>query len=355
MKTNQMKTNTFFPPEWVEQDAVLIAWPHADTDWHDMLDEVVACYQQIAEAILATEPLIVVAPDIEKAKADLRNVEAHAPHKVHYFGMPTNDTWARDFGAITVMRDGKCIPLDFKFDAWGMKFAADKDNLITSRLDLYELFVHSPENHRAFVLEGGSVESDGNGTVMTTASCLLSPNRNAEMTKDDITIHLKQVLGAENVLWINNGEMPGDDTDGHIDTLARFAPGDVILYNGAVCPDGEVPEAHAQQLCAMEAEIQEFVNADGRKYNLMQLPVPAPIYDEDGMQLPATYANFLVTNHRVLVPIYGQPLADDLALRIIAVAFPDHEVVGIDCNALIKQHGSLHCVTMQFPKNTLKI
>ena len=175
------------------------------------------------------------------------------------------------------------------------------------------------------------------------------------MSKDEITAYLKQVFGVSNVLWINNGEMPGDDTDGHVDTLVRFAPNDVILYNGAVCPDGEIPPAFAEQLNAMEGEIKEFVNASGRKYHLIQLPVPAPIYDEDGNQLPATYANFLITNKRVLVPIYNQPLADDLALRIIEVAFPEHEVVGIDCNALIKQHGSLHCVTMQFPKNTLNL
>lgn len=205
------------------------------------------------------------------------------------------------------------------------------------------------------MLEGGSIESDGNGTLMTTSSCLLSPNRNAEMSKDEITAYLKQVFGVSNVLWIHNGEMAGDDTDGHIDTLARFAPNDVILYNGAVCPDGEIPPAFAEQLNAMEAEIKDFVNASGRKYHLIQLPVPAPIYDEDGNQLPATYANFLIINKRVLVPIYNQPLADDLALRIIEVAFPEHEVVGIVCNALIKQHGSLHCVTMQFPKNTLNL
>lgn len=350
-----MNLNTFLPAEWAEQDAVLLAWPHADTDWCDMLDEVVECYKHIAEAILATEPLIVVTPEVERAKADLRNIESASPNPVYYYRVPTNDTWARDFGAITVVKDGECVPLDFKFDAWGMKFAADKDNLITSRLDLYELFKRTPINHRGFVLEGGSIESDGNGTLMTTSSCLLSPNRNAEMSKDEITAYLKQVFGVSNVLWINNGEMAGDDTDGHIDTLARFAPNDVILYNGAVCPDGEIPPAFAEQLNAMEAEIKDFVNASGRKYHLIQLPVPAPIYDEDGHQLPATYENFLIINKRVLVPIYNQPLADDLALRIIEVAFPEHEVVGIDCNALIKQHGSLHCVTMQFPKNTLNL
>lgn len=351
----KMDSKIFFPAEWEEQDAVLIAWPHADTDWDYMLNEVVKCYQNIAEAILAVEPLIVVTPNVEQAKAELNNVETAAPNPIYYYKVPTNDTWARDFGPITVFEEGKRVPLDFKFDAWGMKFAADKDNLITSRLDLYELFVNAPVNRRAFVLEGGSVESDGNGTLMTTSSCLLSPNRNAEMSKSEITDYLKHAFGVSNVLWINNGEMPGDDTDGHIDTLARFAPNDVILYNGAVCPSGEIPAAHAEHLIAMESEIKEFVNAKGRKYNLMQLPIPAPIYDEDGCQLPATYANFLIVNKRVLVPIYNQPLADELALKIIEVAFPEYEVVGIDCNALIKQHGSLHCVTMQFPKNTLKL
>ncbi len=350
-----MNNNIYFPPEWAEQDAVLLAWPHAATDWHDMLEEVVECYKHIAEAILVTEPLIVVTPNVEQAKADLHDIERCASDKIHYYPIPTNDTWARDFGPITVIEDGVCVPLDFKFNAWGMKFAADKDNLVTSRLDLCELFLVPPINHRGFVLEGGSVESDGNGTLMTTSRCLLSQNRNAEMGKDEITCYLKNVFGVKNVLWINHGEMPGDDTDAHIDTLARFAPNDVILYNGAACPGGELPISLVRNLEAMETEIKEFVNVDGHKYHLMQLPVPAPIYDEDGELLPATYANFLVVNQRVLVPTYNQPLNDDLALKIIQVAFPEQEVVGIDCNALIKQHGSLHCVTMQFPKNTLKL
>lgn len=350
-----MQSETYLPAEWAEQDAVLLAWPHAATDWNEQLEEVVACYQQIASAILMCEPLVIVTPNVEQAKHDLREIETKSSHSIYYYRIPTNDTWARDFGPITIMRNGKCIPLDFKFDAWGMKFAADKDNLVTSRLDLYELFQCTPENHRGFVLEGGSIECDGNGTLMTTTSCLLSPNRNAEMEKDDITAYLKTVFGVTNVLWINHGEMPGDDTDGHIDTLARFAPNDVILYNGPVCPEAELTPDFTSHLKHMEEEIKTFKNAQGNGYHLMQLPVPAPIFDEDGDQLPATYANFLITNKSVLVPIYGQPLADDLALKIIEVAFPSHNVVGIDCNPLIKQHGSLHCVTMQLPKNTIKL
>ena len=350
-----MNSNLFLPAEWPPQDAVMLAWPHADTDWCDMLDEVVACYQQIARAILQAEPLVVVTPDVDGAKRDLEEIEKTAPHRVHYFCVPTNDTWTRDFGAITVLRDGACVPLDFKFDAWGMKFAADKDNLVTSRLDGYGLFQNTPQNLRHFVLEGGSIESDGNGTLMTTATCLLSPNRNATYTKDEITECLKSMFGVRQVLWVHHGEMPGDDTDSHIDTLARFAPGNVILYNGGVCPCGDISEAHSRQLLDMEEEINQMVNAHGEKYHLMQLPIPALIYDEAGQPLPATYANFLITNRSVLVPTYGQPLADELALGIIRVAFPEHEVQGIDCRALIKQHGSLHCITMQFPKHTLHL
>ena len=152
-----MNSKLFLPAEWSPQDAVMLAWPHADTDWCDMLDEVVACYQQIARAILQAEPLVVVTPDVDGAKRDLEEIEKTAPHRVHYFFVPTNDTWARDFGAITVLRDGACVPLDFKFDAWGMKFAADKDNLVTSRLDGYGLFQNTPQNLRHFVLEGGSI------------------------------------------------------------------------------------------------------------------------------------------------------------------------------------------------------
>lgn len=350
-----MQSETYLPSEWAEQDAILLAWPHASTDWSEQLDEVVACYQKIAAAILMSEPLVVITPDIEQAQHDLYEIETKSNHAVVYYGIPTNDTWARDFGPITVIKNGQCVPLDFKFDAWGMKFAADKDNLVTSQLDLCELFRCAPENHRGFVLEGGSIECDGNGTLMTTTSCLLSPNRNAEMGKNDITAYLKAVFGVSNVLWVSHGEMTGDDTDGHIDTIARFAPNDVILYNGPVCPEGELAPDFASQLKAMEDEIKTFTNVQGKGYHLMQLPVPAPIFDDEGDQLPATYANFLITNKSVLVPVYGQPLTDDLALKIIDVAFPNHNVVGIDCNPLIKQHGSLHCVTMQLPKNTVKL
>ncbi len=339
---------TAMPPEWAAQDAVLLSWPHAATDWAYMLDEVKQCFIEIAKAITADERLLVAAPDAAAVEKELA-VAGINLERVTVFGIPTNDTWARDFGPITVIRNGNPVLLDFKFNAWGLKFAADKDNLINSRLELSEAFACTLENHNGFVLEGGSVESDGHGVVMTTSSCLMSKNRNGDLDKQGIEQRLYTLFGAEKVLWLDHGNLVGDDTDGHIDTIARFAPDDIILYAG--CND-DSDEQYAD-LKAMEAQLRTFTTVHGKPYNLIELPTPRPIYDDDGLRLPATYANFLITNNSVLVPVYGQKATDDLALKIIRVAFPHKRIVGIDCNALIKQHGSLHCVTMQLPQGTV--
>lgn len=338
-----------FPAEWEPQQAVMLAWPHDHTDWDYILDETIACYQKIASLILRQEDLIVVTPFPELAQRDLAHVEAC--HAIHYFKVPTNDTWARDFGAITVYHDQEPVPIDFKFNAWGLKFPAFKDNLITQELSSCGLFRNKPVNCQGFVLEGGSVESDGYGTLMTTSQCLLSPNRNGHLTQVEIEAFLCGTLGVKKVLWLHHGEMPGDDTDAHIDTMARFAPGNVILYNGNSSTPGHVNPS----LEMMRDQLRQFTNADGGRYHLMELPVPHPITDENGCQLPATYANFLIMNRQVLVPVYNQPDLDERAIKIIQRAFPAHEVCGVDCTSLIKQHGSLHCITMQFPSNTLNL
>lgn len=347
--TSNNSGQTIMPPEWALQDAVLLSWPHKATDWAYMLDEVKLCFTEIAKAITADERLLVVTPTPTEVGKELAEAGIDVS-MVSAFRIPTNDTWARDFGPITVMRNGQPTLLDFKFNAWGLKFAADKDNLINSRLELSEAFACTLENHNGFVLEGGSVESDGQGVVMTTSSCLMSKNRNGGLDKQGIEQQLRTRLGAKKVLWLDHGNLVGDDTDGHIDTIARFAPDDIILYAG--CYD-TTDEQHAD-LAAMEAQLRTFTTVNGKPYNLIKLPTPRPIYDEDGLRLPATYANFLVTNSSVLVPTYGQKAIDNLALKTIKIAFPHKHIVGIDCNALIKQHGSLHCVTMQLPQGTVK-
>lgn len=337
-----------FPAEWELQDAVLLAWPHEATDWAYILDEVIECYVNLAHAIVKDEALVIATNDIDNTKAQLGDIDFS---KVYFYQIANNDTWARDFGPIGVIKDGKPALLDFTFNAWGMKFAADCDNLINANLANSGAFIAPLLSHRDMVLEGGSVESDGNGTVMTTSMCLLQENRNPWMSKEEIENELKKRLGATKVLWIDNGYLTGDDTDGHIDTIARFAPDNTIVYVG--CDDES--DEQFESLKAMEDELKQATNAQGIPYRLLRLPSPDPICEHyiPVLRLPATYANFLVMNHQVLVPVYGQP-CDSEALAVVGEAFPGREIIGIDCNTLIKQHGSLHCVTMQLFANTLR-
>lgn len=346
-----MMNNRFrLPAEWEEQDGILLAWPHEDTDWAYMLDDVTACFTEIAKTIAEEEKVVIVAPDVEIPKSILASSGANM-NNVIFVTVPTNDTWARDFGPISLTGGDAVTFCDFKFNAWGLKFAADKDNLITGSLYKKGVLRGDYRNCLGFVLEGGSIESDGKGTLLTTSECLLSPNRNGGMSRDEIEEFLVEQFNLDKVLWLDHGYLAGDDTDSHIDTLARLAPGDTIIYVG--CDD--IADEHYEALKAMKLQLMDMVTPDGDRFNLIELPLPAAVYDEDGLRLPATYANFLVLNHSVLMPSYGQPEKDLLASQILKIAFPDHEIKTIDCLALIRQHGSLHCVTMQLPKDTLPI
>ncbi len=336
------------PAEWEPQGAIIIAWPHADTDWAYMLDEAQACFTSIIEAITAEQTAIVIAPDIDEARRHLVNARQD---RLLLVQLPTNDTWARDFGPITLVTDNGYAVADFKFNGWGLKFAADKDNLLTRGMIDKGVLRCEYINRLNFVLEGGSIESDGKGTLLTTSRCLLSPNRNGEFSRSDIEEVLTAQFGLRKILWLEHGYLAGDDTDSHIDTLARLAPGDTILYTGCNNADDE----HFEELQAMRQELMEFTTSEGNPYNLIELPLPDPVYDADGMRLPATYANFLIMNRTILMPSYRQPMNDELAAKIMRIAFPDHEVRMIDCVALIQQHGSLHCVTMQVPNDILPI
>ncbi len=335
-----------FPAEWERHGGVILAWPHADTDWAPILDEVSDCFENIIRAVAAEEIAIVIAPDTSVPRSRLAGLD-----NVLYVTLPTNDTWARDFGPITVLENGTPVMYDFRFNGWGLKFPADKDNLLTRGMTGVGVLQGVYRNRLGFVLEGGSIESDGRGTLLTTSQCLLSPNRNGEMSRDDIERYLVRQFGLNKVLWLDYGYLAGDDTDSHIDTLARLAPDDTILYVGC---DDEADE-HYDELSSMKHQLMQFRTVDGCPFNLVELPMPDAIYDEEGQRLPATYANFLILNRSILMPSYVQPRKDELAAKILKIAFPDHEVKMIDCRALIKQHGSLHCVTMQVPREILPI
>ncbi len=336
------------PAEWEEQDAVQLTWPHAESDWAYMLDEVEACFVQIATEILMRQNLLVICP----SEPELRKLlPSEYAERLRCVELPSNDTWARDHAGLALLdeRNGGKALADFCFNGWGMKFAANYDNLLTESLYRSGVFADDVKllNLRQFVLEGGAVESDGQGTVLSTASCLFEPNRNAGIP-DERLPYLAQALGAERLLILEHGALMGDDTDGHIDTLARFCSADTIAY--VRCDD--TCDVHYYSLLAMEKELQELRQANGEPYKLLPLPMAPEVYEE-GERLPATYANFLIINGAVLMPSYQAP-TDALAAEQLAKAFPDREICQIDCLPLIKQHGSLHCVTMQYPKGFLK-
>ncbi len=337
-----------FLPEWAEQEAVLMAFPTKNTDWAYILEEAQLQYLRIIDALTKEGiNVVVLCHDVEKTNDLIKGLRKEF---ISLIRIDYNDTWTRDYGPLTIVKDDCLRALDFGFNGWGLKFAADKDNL--ANLRMMENFIIPKavyRNEREFVLEGGSVETDGEGTILTTSKCLCSPNRNGGLTKEKAESMLHQYLGASHVLFLDYGELEGDDTDSHIDTLARLAPENIILFTG--CRD--IDDPHFEELLKMRAQLTLFRNAEGEPFNLVELPLPLPIYDEEGNRLPATYANYLVTDKAIFIPTYNQPDNDLLAMQTIRIAFPDHKIVGVDCTTLIKQHGSLHCATMQLPKGLL--
>lgn len=331
--------------EWESCEGVLLALPAEHTDWNYILPEAQEQYRRLVKALTdAGVHCVVLTPSGKYGEEVLEGCNLE---KVTLLPAEYNDTWTRDYGPISVIRGERLRALDFGFNGWGLKFASDKDNLVNLRLN--ERYVILPKvyrNERDFILEGGSIESDGKGTILTTSECLQSPNRNGGKTKQELGRILEERLGAEHVLWVDYGALAGDDTDSHIDTLCRIAPGNTILFTGCRNLDDE----HFEDLLKMRAQLTLFRTMEGEPYNLLELPLPDAIYDEEGERLPATYANYLVTPTHVFMPTYGQPANDRMACQIVKVAFPEHEVVPVDCTALIKQHGSLHCATMQIPE-----
>ncbi|MBQ1746092.1 MAG: agmatine deiminase family protein, partial [Muribaculaceae bacterium] len=260
------KRNRAFAAEWDCQDGILIAWPNMGTDWAQMIDEITACYVEITRAILEDEDerVLIVANDPDEVRTALGSDVDWK--RIMIAVMPINDTWVRDYGPITVNHDGQLSLANFTFNAWGMKFAADCDNQVNSRLEELEAFKVPLLNYRDLVLEGGSIETDGNGTVMTTTCCLTAPNRNDTLSREQLEHTLLDRLECLKMLWLDHGSLVGDDTDGHIDTLARFAPGGVILYTGCDDPEDE----HFQPLMMMEEQLKQFTDVDGNHYHLIK-------------------------------------------------------------------------------------
>ncbi len=334
------------PAEWEPQAGVQLTWPHPDTDWADDLPAVEAVFLQIARTITADEPLLCVCRDLDHRRhvQDLLQQAGIAPSRLLWSLADSDDTWARDHGPLTTLNDGRPLLHDFRFDGWGGKFAARRDDAITTVLHAQGCFGDTPLRRHGLVLEGGAIETDGRGTLLATRSSVLDPKRNPGLGQADIEALLREHLGLSRFLWLDHGALSGDDTDAHIDVLARFTDPHTIVHITA--PPGDPDHA---ALAAMHAQLTTFRDAEGRPYRLIPLPFAGEHHDTDGRRLPASYANFLVTNRSVLLPVYGVA-ADTEAARRLAEAVPDRRIVPIDCRPLIRQNGSLHCLTMQYPQ-----
>ena len=335
-----------FPPEWHPQDAIQLTWPHDNTDWSPIFEDVERCFVSIAEEVTKRQRLILISHEIDRLKERLSHTKICWERVMATYGL-SNDTWARDYGGITRLNSGHLEILDFDFNGWGRKYAFEKDNLLTRTLFDQKVFDQTVMrvDRSGFILEGGAIESNGKGQLLVTESCLLNKTRNSHLNKSQIQESLMSDLGLDDVLWLKNGHLDGDDTDGHVDTLARFCDEKTIAY--VKCSD--ILDPCYEGLAAMEKELRSFASRFG--WELVPLPMASPKFHEN-RRLPATYANFLIINEAVLFPTYRSPI-DDFALNIAESLFPNREVVPIDCSILIKQNGSLHCTTMQYPQGTL--
>lgn len=336
------------PAEWEPHAATMLTWPHPAGDWGASLAEAESCLERLATTVAAYEPLLVVCPDgrtLGRVHARLQG--AGAPMgRIALAEAPSNDIWARDHGPITVLRPGgRAQLLDFHFNGWGERFPAQDDDRITRVLTEQGVFGGESYRRIEWVLEGGSIDTDGSGTLLTTSRCMLNPNRNHGTDRTEVEAQLRARLGVQRVIWLDSGWLAGDDTDGHVDMLARFVGRETIAH--AVCEDPEDP--HYEPLQALRAELQASTRADGEPYERIELPLPAPIHDASGRRLPATYANFAFVNGALIVPLYDDP-ADAVACARLARACPEREVIGVPARALIRQGGSLHCATMHLPE-----
>jgi agmatine/peptidylarginine deiminase len=333
-------------PEWVEQEAVMLAWPHHSTDWEPWLTAIQHDYVALASAIAEeVMPLILCQDEQHKHLIEVQLAE-RCKHPPCIVIAPYNDTWCRDYGPVATAANGNIRLLDFQFNGWGDKYAASLDNNINQQLQPQW---QAPVSTINYELEGGSIETDGRGTLLTTTHCLLDSNRNQDFQRADVEHLVLEKLGLQRVLWLSKGALIGDDTDSHIDNLVRFCDAETLAY--ASC--SRVDDPHFIPLQEMAVEVKALRQPNGMPYRLQAIEIPEPQFDEDGKRLPGSYVNFLIVNNSVLVPVFGCP-QDAAALNRLQGCFPGKRMVPVPGSNLIKQYGGPHCATMQLPKGTLK-
>lgn len=331
-----------WPAEWERHASTWVSWPHNPKTWPDKFEPVPEEFAKFVRLLARYEPVNVLAGG-DAVMAVAKELVGRTPN-VTLHDIPTNDAWCRDHGPTFLVSDDKSLPpalVDWQYNAWGGKYPPfDMDNQVPRRIA--EL-----QNRRRFepgiILEGGAIDGNGRGTVLTTESCLLNPNRNAGLSREDTERYLRDYLAATNILWLTGGEVAGDDTDGHIDQIARFVgPSTVVV---AVCDDpSEENYGPTQQNLT---ELQNLRDERGQSLTVVPLPLPRPLFVDD-QRLPASYCNFLIANGCVIVPQFNDP-ADERAIAILAELMPDREVVGSPSLDLVWGLGSFHCLSQQEP------
>ncbi len=319
------------PAEWERQECVMVNYPHKGSDWICCLEDVKKTYRDIIKAISKYEKCLVICNDVKSVRNELKDI---INNNIIFTQAKTNDTWIRDYGAIDVFEDDEVVSYDFTFNGWGGKFEAKLDN--ESNSTLYKNGIFSNRLIKEdMILEGGSIDTNGKRVLLTTSKCLLNPNRNPSLSKKEIEQKLKKFFGLTKIIWLENGTLIGDDTDSHIDTLARFLNKDTIAY--VKCYDKK--DKHFNELQKMENELKQT------GFNLIPLPLPHPIF-YNSERLPATYLNFLFINGAILLPIYNDR-NDKKVIKILENFYPKIDIIPIDSTILIREHGSVHCSTMQ--------
>ncbi len=334
------------PAEWEKHEATWLVWPHNDETWPTQLAAVEEIYLQMIEALALGEKVNVLVNDSREENLVRQRLSKRGTKfsQIFFFQIPTVDVWIRDYGPTFIVKNENSqrrVAFDrWIFNAWGNKYDSFKaDNVIPEKL---APILDLPVFDSGIVLEGGSIEVNGEGTLMTTEKCLLNPGRNPHLTKDGIETYLKGYLGVSHIIWLGEG-IVGDDTDGHIDDVARFVSATTVLC----AVEKDLEDANHTFLQGNLERLKRATDQNGKKLNVVQIPMPGVVRCDTG-RLPASYANFYIGNAVVLVPIYGHS-NDRIALQILRDFFPNREVIGILCESLAYGLGAIHCVTQQQP------
>jgi agmatine deiminase len=344
--TTPKQLGYYFPPEWARHAGTWLSWIHKEASWPGKLESAYPAYCEFISKLSFHEivHLIVSGPEMEAdARRRLKGSDLNWNHiQFHHYG--TNDAWCRDHGPAFLLHKsekGKRAVIDWGYNAWGNKYPPfDLDDVVPTKVaEELGLAVFHP----GIVMEGGSVEFNGAGTILTTTACLLNPNRNPHLSQQEVEWYLKEFYGAEQVLWLGEG-IVGDDTDGHIDDITRFVKPDTVLTVVEEDPADENYHLLKENL----AMLRKMKLVNGRELNIVELPMPAPVVFED-QRLPASYANFYIGNGAVYVPVFRDPIHDPVALQTIQKCFPDRRIYGIDSTDLIWGLGSFHCLSQQEP------